>query len=156
MRKIEFRSWDKKEKKMEYSDDVEFSTSVDVDWYLAEISTFFGWISGENSRDQYELMQFTGLLDKNGKKIFEGDIVQIQNHNNIIYNKALEGVPKFLVEWFEQENAWWLQEYYQGEPYSVYKGEYRLTSKNSKSKYVANCENFKIIGNLYENPELIK
>ena len=84
-------------------------------------------------RSDLELMQFTGLLDKNGKEIYEGDIVK-------------DSEEKLLtIEWdahhvaFVASDRWmeWLRGY-----------------GNSGNPYEARqCE---IIGNIYENPELIK
>lgn len=58
MREIKFRAWDKYKKMM--------VAPYDGD--------FIKWHAPSNWRDCYEVMQFTGLLDKNGKEIYEGDV----------------------------------------------------------------------------------
>lgn len=67
MREIKFRAWDKKEKEMFY----EFYIRA---WDGKPIQ--MDWKGHELNLDDLILMQFTGLHDKNGKEIYEGDIIE--------------------------------------------------------------------------------
>lgn len=60
MKEIKFRAWDKEKKGM-------------FNWYFTEKGLF---PSDFFNNSDYEVMQFTGLHDKNGKEIYEGDIIE--------------------------------------------------------------------------------
>lgn len=79
--------------------------------------------------------QYTGLTDKNGNKIFEGDIVEFLYNDFIIRGK---------VFYLESESA-----------FVVY---YELSEQRLfiHSKTLCNCNNAKVIGNIYDNPELLE
>lgn len=89
------------------------------------------WKFGETnfmSFDEIELMQFIGLKDMNGQEIFEGDVVHAYSEG-----ASLIGV----IEYFD--NA------------------YCIKSKNGiYNSLWTNAEYFEVIGNIYENKELLK
>jgi uncharacterized phage protein (TIGR01671 family) len=87
---------------------------------------FFGWAYRNKN-----LMQFTGLKDKNGKEIYEGDILAAPHTYNIeiIYKNG-----GFLMEFFDDIGE---------------KCEYHL------NKELIEQDDLEIIGNKYENPELL-
>lgn len=83
--------------------------------------------------------QYTGLCDKNGKKIFEGDIIDASNEWWNAAGPAGHDSPVILVKW---------ENYLCGfEPFANYDcdcGVY-ISAKN--------CE---VLGNIYDNPKLLK
>lgn len=133
MRPIEFRAIIKS--------NITNDTIVIIPRYISGFSNIDGSIDkvyaddgSKYTSDVYNisLSQFTGLLDKKGIKIFEGDIlsvVTLQDSNTDYWdNESQKGIPT-LVEWdkrYVQFNM----------PFDSY--------------------NFEVIGNIYQSPELIK
>ncbi len=120
-RPIEFRAWDKEEERMRVVSQIDF-LSKEVLFYDGDSST------GEWCNfDFIELLQSTGLKDKNGKKIFEGDIVKTKFNIVVIKYKNTAFYPMRNKDGkFNKVTNW----------DSVLGGE--------------------IIGSIYENPELLE
>lgn len=75
MRAIKFRAWDKDNKEMILHDS------------FYELQK---WNRSQIELEKYELMQFTGLLDKNGVEIYESDIVQVRYRDGSGYENPVE------------------------------------------------------------------
>ena len=94
------------------------------------------------------LMQFTGLKDKYGKDIYEGDIVKIHNTQDQVQLMELICVVECeKIFWnlvVKKINSW--------ERYSVYPPDigYQINFGN-----IAFTKQIKVIGNIHENPELL-
>lgn len=88
--------------------------------------------------DSYNWMQFTGLTDKNGKKIYEGDVLDFTffTYSGFEFEQTKRGFIEFNGLAFIFKVS--------------YHEFYELVNLNFDSQ--SDCE---IIGNIYENPELI-
>ena len=109
MREIKFRVWDRDIKKMQYNAGVTLSGNSIVD-------------------DLNIPMQYTGLKDKTGKEIYEGDIVNIEYDTvNEIGEDSIGYNEDVIIEW-----------------------NYELLCQLEYD-----LKGIEIIGNIYENPDLL-
>lgn len=104
----------------------------------------------------YVLMQYTGLKDKNGVPIYEGDIVRIvtDDFSNEYTKRLMRTVGR--VDWVEEGCEYWVKLYNEGE----YGGGIEFLKLCSETwgaddKEIENTF-VEVIGNIYENPELLK
>ena len=126
MNNLKFRAWDKKHKEMFEVIKIEFNPNI---FYMAKKPSWFV-IRTEN---EIELMQSTGMFDKNGKEIFEGDIVQY-----------LDGEYSFVG--VVENSAFGI---YAKDKYDNYRFE-DFADENTKEADVV------VIGNIYENKKLLR
>lgn len=125
-----FRAWLKKEQKMDNEID-------HISWLEDELYCIGDGITYMVLAEDLVLMQSTGLKDKNGKEIFEGDIitngmdiVDVRNHETLGFYTIVNGREVFFghgtsIEEFEEDIEGF-------------------------------TEIAEVIGNIYENPELLE
>ena len=127
MRTIKFRAWS------------EECYDEENDSYVFEMISADRLAISENNllqdqlkqTEKFRLMQFTGLQDKNGKEIYEGDIIFNEEENINV-----------MITWWQDAAAFYMFIGNEGVPFSW------IIEKN-----MCYCE---VIGDIHENPELIK
>jgi len=146
MREIKFRAWDNIGKEMTEVDTMLWNHPAPKDGWNPKYlklkyndNTFSEMIHIFDHKHFVNIMQYTGFHDKNGKEIFEGDII------NIRIDKKGDVGRNFSIIWFD--GAWYLND--------------MISSlRNFTDEYGDKCNNDKkviieIKGNIYENPKLL-
>lgn len=129
MKDIKFKIYDKelKESHIEELQDL----SEDDYWYDGKTDMWSVLYDSHNEQVRFVALQYTGLKDKNGTEIYEGDILQILGG---CYSQG-------FYEWNEK----------------VYIKDYIFDSYNLMMtiNQIGN-ESVEVVGNIYDNPELLK
>ncbi len=95
--------------------------------------------------ENYIIQQYTGLKDKNGEEIFEGDIVRGFN-SRCIYQIVWDEYQKSHAQYVGFKLKTYLTD---GTPYLTKWGE------QINQTFDNHGEQYEIVGNIFENPELI-
>ena len=136
MREIKFRSWDKKEKQMTYFTLEQLIDSIGFEYVIPENLIRLAPIP-IGDRNNKIRMQFTGLLDKNGKEIYEGDILEVHRY-------GLEEKHRTVVRF---ESGGFILEDDFGEAVTI---GWAIDSWDDDG------HKYSVIGNIHENSELLK
>ena len=132
MREILFRAWDKVSKKYREFDGMHDTMTINEDGKVE----YYNLQNGSGG-DEYILEQFTGLHDKNGKMIFEGDIVKIY-HVRLVFDGPVFPPQLANITWDE----------------CGFRLEGPEISSTNPDLYPSS--HLEIIGNIHDNPELME
>ena len=141
MREIKFRAWDKSK-----------NTFINYN-VLCFSKEGFGYAkplgySNMSNPDNLEIIQYTGLKDKNGKEIYEGDIVKI---NDKLYTVTYEIGSFMLVKCSEETDMY--EEFKNCWNDNVYPLSQLYWENDCEEDCIYQLE---IVGNIYENKDLLE
>ena len=99
--------------------------AVKINWYCSEFGSMRTY-----EVDPETVGQYTGLTDKNGKKIFEGDLI-----------RSTETGETAIVQWFSEHSAFMI-----------------WCKTSNQVGFLYECEKsiIEVIGNIHDNPEILK
>ncbi|HHT7042063.1 hypothetical protein B4087_1129 [Bacillus cereus] len=124
MRGIKFRAWDGDR----------MQTVLTLGLYEGFVSTN----KLHSDVEDFKLMQYTGLKDKNGKKIFEGDILDLSlDDDSVLRCEIVYQAPSFCRKWHNANTI-------------------RLRQREIEPLAWNTHIVYEVIGNIYENPELLE
>jgi len=139
MREIKFRAWDKEKEKMVIAAwRMSMNLNGNIYWKVDHYDGNFNLKEREETdgNNRFTLMQFTGLHNKNGQEIYEGDICKYSYINPMTRE---ERTFVWKVEW--SNGAYWL---------------HSIDDSLQDTLLWIQHKEIEVIGNIYENPELLK
>ena len=120
MKEIRFRAWDTDMERM--------CKPFDLDWFKDDVPIPDDWTRGALFSETSIFMQYTGLEDKNGVEIYEGDYINITEDDGRSYGHG---------------------------NITFHRGGFQCHDMHIQDIYYENLV-VEVIGNIYENPELLE
>jgi uncharacterized phage protein (TIGR01671 family) len=138
MREIKFKAWDKEQEYMRSWENL-MDIRYNERWFKDNRDK--NYINCIFSDPDLILLQFTGLYDKNGKEIYEGDIIKLES--------TVNGVNLFEI-FYSNSAARFSVKYYNRNIRNEY--ECSITDLFKPCEYSGDVD-YEIVGNIYENNE---
>ena len=145
MRDIKFRVWDKIDKEMRKVREIGFDQCGGVMYVILTIPFLIN--NGDVDFDfvkrkpgEFILLRYTGLKDKNGKEIYEGDIInqKYKLGNRYYLVKYDNTIASFVMKKLNRNN-------------------FESNKVGTETRfYTHDCKKSEVVGNKYENPELLE
>ncbi|WP_335931239.1 YopX family protein [Fusobacterium polymorphum] len=143
MREIKFRAWDKLNKEMFNVEIINFQ----------ERRVYKDTVSYRKFED-IELIQYTELKDKNNKEIYEGDVVKLVHTGIEISADRLEDLKRFAGI-IKYENG--IFKIVKTEKSLIESKYFEMEQKKVSEIFIySKLYDLEVVGNIYENPELLK
>ena len=144
-REIKFRIWDKHNKKLFSHEQIlgltfnlSFTDRPNLTMPLYQF--LLQHQGGDNQQKNYIVQQFTCLKDKNGKEIYEGDIVKYKSRTRFIDNNNTPKKEIGIIIWKNES----------------FKIDMFNPSYPDERYYSIKQNDIEVIGNIYENPKLME
>ncbi|MCO4274294.1 YopX family protein [Pseudarthrobacter sp. HLT3-5] len=161
MRKTKFRAWDKQRKQMLHDGDYWSAENrqkgnSSICYQILVMNHGVRWCKKYPSpmpegafefdrmtMEDLELMEYTGLKDKNGIEIYEGDLLRW-----IDWEQELTETPDLdVVIYLNSEARFAMNTFRDGK---------HIGTGDEENRYLLGMDEFEVIGNIYENPELLE